>query len=121
MTNVAEIVKITHLAEIVNIGNVARILESKICGIKNMHTIPVYNQQFNFLSQHFVIRDFNHLQMRWKSNQSNQDTTPNFPYNLGENLYFSITVKYFKICHSQNLSQFKSLLWRIILIQDSKM
>ena len=43
MTNVAEIVKITHLAVIVNIGNVARILEAKICGIKNMHTIPVYN------------------------------------------------------------------------------
>jgi hypothetical protein len=52
MTNVAEIVKITHLAEIVNIGNVARILESKICGIKNMHTIPVYNQQISYCYIH---------------------------------------------------------------------
>ena len=52
MTNVAEIVKITHLAVIVNIGNVARILESKICGIKNMHTIPVYNRQISYCYIH---------------------------------------------------------------------
>ena len=49
---VAKIVKITHLAEIVNIGNVARILEAKICGIKNMHTIPVYDRQISYCYIH---------------------------------------------------------------------
>ena len=44
--------KITHVAEIVNIGHVARILEAEICGIENVHTIPVYNQQISYCYIH---------------------------------------------------------------------
>ena len=36
----------TNVAEILNITHIVKILEAEICGAKNVHAIPVYNLYF---------------------------------------------------------------------------